>query len=190
MQLGFCASGPLRDYDAEEKRLLEERARMAAVELNEIAGRIADQLLTKMATLSVCESSAGGLISATLLALPGASRFYVGGLVVYTATAREALLGITSADMADFRSATEPYATLLARRCRERLGTTWAVAETGATGPTGNRYGDPAGHACLAVSGPSSRAETLSTGHANRADNMRDFARAALLLLERSVRGH
>lgn len=155
--------------------------------LNEIALRIAARLTGQRATISVCESSAGGLISAALLAVPGASRFFIGGLVVYTVAAREALLGIVAADMEGIRPATEPYAALLADRCRERLGTTWSLAETGATGPTGNRYGDPAGHACLAVSGALPRAETVETGRPERAENMQAFARAALLLMERCL---
>lgn len=157
---------------------------MRSDELNEIAARISGRLIQQGATVSVCESSAGGLISATLLAVPGASRFFIGGLVVYTVAAREALLGITPADMAEIRPATESYAELLAKSCRERLGTVWSVAETGATGPTGNRYGDPAGHACIAVNGPRSQTKTLSTGSADRSDNMRAFVRAALLCLE------
>ena len=156
-------------------------------DLTEIAARIAARLTEQGASISVCESSAGGLISASLLAVPGASRFFIGGLVVYTATAREALLGITSADMEGIRPATEEYAGLLAARCRDRLGTTWAISETGATGPAGNRYGDPAGHACVAVSGHVEATRTLRTGNPDRASNMRAFARAALLLFEQCL---
>ena len=152
--------------------------------LADIASRIAARLHEQEATLSVCESSAGGLISSSLLAVPGASRFFIGGLVVYTATARGAFLGITLNDMKGLRPASEPYAALLAARCRDRLGTTWALAETGATGPTGNRYGDPAGHACFAVSGPKQVSRTCSTGEVDRGRNMQAFAHAALLLLE------
>lgn len=156
---------------------------MTAEELKELAERVSARLLERRETISICESSAGGLISAALLALPGASRFFVGGLVVYTASARGALLGITSADMAEIRPATPAYAELLATRCRERLGTTWALSETGATGPDGNRYGDPPGHACIAVSGPASAVRTLRTGRSDRAENMSAFAGGALHLL-------
>ena len=160
---------------------------MSAEDLNEIASRVAARLIERGDTLSVCESSAGGLISAALLAVPGASRFYMGGLVVYTATAREKLLGITPADMLDFRPATERYAECLAARCRDRLGTTWSIAETGATGPTGNRYGDPAGHACIAVGGPSAATRMLRTGDDDRRRNMYAFAQAALVLFEERI---
>src|SRR5882672_10591374 len=105
-------------------------------------------------TLGVAESSAGGLINAALVAVPGASAYYLGGAIVYTLAGRKALLGIEPEDMTNMRSASEPFARLLARRVRSNLGATWGLSETGASGPTGNRYGDSAGHACIAVSGP------------------------------------
>ena len=147
------------------------------------AAGLAAALRSRGDTLGVMESSSGGLISAALLAQAGASAFFVGGAVVYTATARTALLGITADDMAGLRSASEPYAALLARRARERLGTTWALVETGAAGPSGNRYGDAPGHTCLAVAGPAERVRTIESGSADRAQNMRQFAAAALALL-------
>ena len=139
-------------------------------------------------TLAVAESSAGGLINAALVAVPGASAYYLGGVIVYTLAARKALLGINAEDMANIRSASEPYARLLARRVRNNLGATWGLSETGASGPTGNRYGDSAGHACIAVSGPVEAVITLETGSANREENMWDFASRAVELLEACVR--
>jgi PncC family amidohydrolase len=156
-------------------------------EIAAIAKRVAARLLERGETIAVSESSAGGLISAALLAIPGASRYFMGGAVVYTATAREALLGISREEMTGIRSASEPYARLLARRVRERLATSWGLAETGATGPGGNRYGDAPGHACLAVSGPRERNQTLETGSSDREANMRAFAIAALTLLENAL---
>ena len=146
--------------------------------------RLAERLTTRGETLAVSESSAGGLISAALLSIPGASAYFVGGGVIYTGAAREALLGITAADMQGIRSATEPMARLLAQTVRAKLGTVWGLAETGATGPSGNRYGDAAGHCCLAVYGPREASRTLETGSADRAANMAAFANAAMALLE------
>ncbi|MFI5014736.1 MAG: CinA family protein [Hyphomicrobiales bacterium] len=151
------------------------------------AARVAARLVERRETIAVSESSAGGLIAAALVAIPGASRYFLGGAVVYTAAAREALVGISREDMAAMRSASEPYARLLARRSRERLRADWGLAETGATGPTGNRYGDAAGHACLAISGPAEEVRTLETGSSDRAANMRAFAIAALALLEQAL---
>ena len=134
-------------------------------------------------TVAVAESSAGGLIAASLLAVPGASAYFLGGAVTYTKQARAGLLGITDAEMEGIRSSSEPYALLLARTVRARLGADWGFAETGAAGPSGNRYGDAAGHACLAIAGPGSeRVITLETGVADREANMRAFAAALFRL--------
>jgi nicotinamide-nucleotide amidase len=134
-------------------------------------------------TIAIAESSAAGLISAALLAVPGASAYFLGGGVIYTKQARLALLGIDAAAMEGMRPSTDPYARLLARTVRERFGATWGLGETGATGPTGNRYGDPAGHACLAIAGPVEDSQTLSTGSTDRVANMRLFAGRSLALL-------
>ena len=145
--------------------------------------QVGEQLRQRGETVAVAESSAGGLISAALLAVPGASAYFLGGGVIYTRAARSSFLSVLEADLGDVRPSTEAYALLLARAARERLETTWAIGETGATGPTGNRYGDPPGHACLAVVGPSEHALTIETASANRLPNMQAFAEAALQLL-------
>jgi PncC family amidohydrolase len=154
-----------------------------------LAEQVAARLAARKETLAVAESSAGGLISAALLAVPGASSYFLGSAVVYTRQSRAVLLGISEADMAAIRPATQPYALLLARTAQRRFGSTWALSETGATGPTGNRYGDPAGHACFAVAGGREKAVTLETGSADRHANMRAFGRGALTLLLESLHG-
>lgn len=154
-----------------------------------IATECGELLKAKAQTLAIAESSAGGLISAALLAVPGASNYFLGGAVVYTAASRTALLGITRESLAGIRPSTEPYALLLARTARSKLGADWALAETGAAGPTGNRYGDPAGHACIAVAGPVECACTVETGTSDRESNMRAFARRALEQLLQLLRG-
>jgi nicotinamide-nucleotide amidase len=153
-------------------------------ELAARAERIAALLKDRRDTVAVAESSAGGLISAALLGVAGASSYFLGGGVIYTQTARCALLDIPDSAMAGLRASTEAYALLLARTVRARLSASWAVAETGATGPTGNRYGDAAGHSCIAVVGAVERAITLETGSNDRRANMQAFAAAALDLLE------
>ncbi|MGO4722457.1 MULTISPECIES: CinA family protein [unclassified Inquilinus] len=152
------------------------------------AAAAAQLLVARQQTIAVAESSAGGLVSAALLALPGASAYFQGGAVVYTAAARQALLGIGLDEMAGLRPSTEPYAALLARTVRDRFQATWGIAETGAAGPTGNRYGDPAGHSCIAICGPVTRTAIVATGHGDRAENMRDFAQALLGLLVDGLR--
>jgi nicotinamide-nucleotide amidase len=157
-------------------------------ELVTLASRIAEHLKARRETVAVAESSTGGLISAALLAVPGASAYFLGGAVIYTQVARRALLDIPDAAMAGMRASTEAYALLEARTARERFAATWALGETGATGPTGNRYGDAAGHSCIAVVGAVERAITIETGSADRTGNMRAFTVAALELLDATLR--
>jgi PncC family amidohydrolase len=148
-----------------------------------LAEKIATRLITRKQTIAIAESSTGGLVAAALLAVPGASAYFLGGAVVYTRSSRAALLGIGDAEMRGLRPATEGYSLLIARLVRERHGATWGFGETGAAGPTGNRYGDPAGHTCVAVAGSIERAITLRTGSADRAANMDAFAKRSLELL-------
>jgi len=148
-----------------------------------LAAQLAERLKSRGETLAVGESSAGGLIAAALIAQPGASAYFRGGAVIYTRQAREGLLGISAADMQGMRSASEAYALLAARRLVLRLGATWGLMETGASGPSGNSYGDAAGHSCFAVAGPLEITRTLETGSADRVENMRVFAATALRLM-------
>jgi PncC family amidohydrolase len=152
-----------------------------------LAETIAHRLIARKETIVVAESSTGGLVAAALLAVPGASAYFLGGAVIYTKASRGALLGIGDVDMQGFRPASETYALLLARRMRERHSAAWGLGETGATGPTGNRYGDPAGHSCMAVAGSVERAITLRTGSADRLANMDAFAKRALELLVAAI---
>ena len=156
-------------------------------DLTPVAASVAEKLKQTGQTLAVSESSCGGLLSACLVSVPGASDYYVGGSVVYTRVGQRGLLGVPDEAMEGLRASTEAYALLNARTIRERLGTTWALSETGASGPTGNRYGDDAGHACIAVAGPVERAITVETGESDREANMWVFAKAAFDLLEQCV---
>lgn len=152
--------------------------------LSALAASVAARLVARKETVAVSESSTGGLISAALLSIPGASAYFVGGGVIYTQTARRGLLQLPDDAVRGIRSSTEAAARINARTVRERLGTTWALAETGAAGPTGNRYGDAAGHTCFAVAGAVEAARTLETGRSDREANMWAFTRAALELLD------
>ncbi len=157
-------------------------------DLGAMSASVAALLKANEQTVAVAESSAGGLISAALLAVPGASAYFLGGGVIYTQAARRALLGVPNDAVKSIRASTEAYALVKARAIRALLGTTWGLSETGASGPTGNRYGDAAGHACIAVAGPVERAITVETTRADREANMWAFTRAALDLLEACIR--
>ncbi len=149
---------------------------------------VAALLMARRQTLAVAESSTGGLISAALLAVPGASAFYLGGGVIYTPRARHRLLDLKREEVRGLRGATEAYAIVLAERAQSRFKARWAIGETGATGPSGNPYGDAPGHCCHAVAGPGGTiAATLETGDADRLRNMLLFSRACLRLLHAEI---
>ena len=153
-----------------------------------LLGRTVGELLkTHSHTIAVAESSAGGLISAALLTVPGASAYFLGGGVIYTHEARRSLLAMPDEALEGIRASTEEYALRLAHQVRERFETTWGLSETGATGPTGNRYGDAAGHACFAIVGPVEETLTLETGSPDREANMWTFTQTALDLLTQSI---
>ena len=151
------------------------------------AERIAALLIARSETISIAESSTAGLVSAALLAVPGASAYFLGGAVVYTRQSRTALLGVTDAELTGITPSTEPYALLFARKIRGQLATSWALGETGTAGPTGSRYGHAPGHSCIAVCGRVERSITLETGKSDRSENMQLFATAALDLLEKCL---
>jgi nicotinamide-nucleotide amidase len=152
------------------------------------AERIAAKLKARNETISIAESSTAGMISAALLAVPGASAYFMGGAVVYTRQSRSALLAVTDQELTGITPSTEAYAQLFARKIRSKLATTWSLGETGTAGPTGSRYGHAAGHSCIAVIGPNGQGSmTVETGKSDRLDNMRAFSIAALDLLEKAL---
>ena len=179
---------PLRPARAWTRRITAMGALDSMESLSSLGSAVGTLLKDRNQTVATAESSAGGLINAALVAVPGASAYYLGGAVVYTLASRSALLGVTAEDMTNMRSASEPYAMLLARRVRDNLGATWGLSETGASGPSGNRYGDAPGHTCIAVSGPVEAVITVETGSADREANMWVFAHKAVDLLESCIR--
>lgn len=153
-------------------------------DIDDAAEAVARRLVERGESVAVAESSAGGLIAAALLGVAGASAYFKGGVVVYNADAKQRLAGMTPDQLEAHRSSTAPHTAMLARAIRDRLGAAWAIAETGAAGPTGNRYGDAAGHVALAVAGAVERTQVVETGNSDRRENMVAFAVAALRLLE------
>ena len=156
-------------------------------ELVACAEKVAKVLVDRKQTIAIAESSTGGLVSAALLAVPGASAYFLGGAVVYTRLSRSVLLDVPDAALEGMRPSTEPYALLMARTAQKNFSSTWALAETGATGPAGNRYGDAAGHSCIAIAGPAEGSMTLETGVADRQENMQAFTVAALTFLLKTI---
>ena len=158
-------------------------------ELESMATTVGEALKARGETVMVAESSCGGLISAALLAVPGASAYYRGGLVLYTTESRRKFLSQDGKN--PFEGVTpgsEDYALALARALRVTLNPAWAIGEVGTAGPTGSRYGHGPGHACIAVDGPRARAVTIETRQSDRVTNMQVFARATLDLLAAVLR--
>jgi nicotinamide-nucleotide amidase len=173
---------------ADASNVLVQQRDSPMSELASMAEAIGALLKARKETVAVAESSTGGLISAALLAVPGASAYFTGGGVIYTQKARAALLEVRLDAHPGMRASTEAYALLSATAIRERLGTTWGIGETGASGPRGNRYGDPPGHSCIAVAGPRTWSITVETAQSDREANMWRFASEALGLLEKVLR--
>jgi PncC family amidohydrolase len=156
-------------------------------ELTALGSRVGALLKARKQTLTVAESSAGGLISASLLSIPGASAYFRGGVVSYTRESRKVFLERGADPFSALPPSSEAFALALARSARDTLSTDWAIGETGAAGPTGNRYGYDAGHACIAVCGSVELAAVIETRCANRELNMWTFAAAAIELLEKAL---
>ncbi len=154
------------------------------LEHTNLAARVGALLSERGQYVATGESSAGGLISATLLSVPGASAFCLGGAIVYTGRSR-GLLFDADALPADVRGGTEMFAMYLAVAAASKMRADWGLAETGASGPSGNPYGDPAGHAWVALCRPdgTTRTQHVLTDDNDRAANMERFTEAALRLL-------
>ncbi len=149
-----------------------------------LAEKAAALLKARNKTIAVAESSAGGLINASLLALAGASAYCKGGVVMYTRDALLAVRDVTPEMAKSVRGGTEDSALFRSRIIRERFNADWGLSESGAAGPTGSRYGHAAGHCVMAATGPGfEKAITIETASGDRQANMIAFGQAALTLL-------
>lgn len=152
-----------------------------------LAGDIAARLTARGETIAVAECTSGGLISAALLAVPGASRYFIGGGVMYALASRIALVGVPAEEYEGYRGTTPELLASLAEATRARLDATWCIAESGLAGPTGSRFGSPAGHTTIGVAGPVTRTEVAETGSIDREANMSEFATLALRFLRGAI---
>ena len=158
---------------------------------HEQALRIADLLRQRGEKVAVADGATGGLVAASLLTVPGALDFFVGGGVVYSFRARDVLFDLPRDAYAGMRGASEDYALLQARAIRDNFGAQWGLAESGSVGGSSHPSGAPAGRSCAAVAGPGGFEFTrrTETGSDDRIANMEAFARAALQTLEDALRG-
>ena len=152
------------------------------------AAKVGALLKERKETIAIAESSTGGLLAASLLAVPGASAYFKGGAVLYTRKALLQLMNVDEARLKDQVPSSEAYTLLKAQLVRDHLEATWGLSESGVAGPTGNKYGYAPGHSCIAVSGPAELTKTIETGGRDRIQNMYAFATAALELLGEALR--
>jgi len=152
---------------------------------------VASLLRARGETICVAETAAGGLVSAALLATPGASRFYRGGLTLYTLESRIAFAGWTDRDIQTYDGPTPSLVAGLASHVRGTLKATYCVGESGTAGPTasGKTPNRQPGYVALAVVGDKDTlSKDLDTGLGNdRQANMVAFAVAALGLVHEYI---
>ncbi len=155
-------------------------------ELHPQAARIADLLKQRGEKIAVADGATGGLIAASLLTVPGALNFFVGGGVVYSLRARDVLFDQPREAYKGMRGASEDYALLQARSIRDNFRADWGIAESGSVGGSTHPSGAPAGRSCVAIVGPDrfETARITETKSDARIANMEAFTRAALGLLE------
>jgi len=144
---------------------------------------VSDLLKARGDTIAVAESTTGGLISARLLSVPGASAYFLGGTIIYTHLSRKVFLDVSVEKLQRVKPLTEEMAKFFAKEVREKLSATWGIAELGIAGPTGSAYGHEPGNSVIAVSGPVEAAVKINTGHNDRARNMEEFTERAFQLL-------
>ena len=153
-----------------------------------LAQEIASLLIARGQTVAVAEATTGGLVSAALLWVAGASGYYKGGAVVYTLDSRVALAGAAPELFANYRGTTAEMISAIAESMRQRLNATWCIAESGLAGPTTGRSGLPVGRTTIGVAGPVSRTAVFQTGHADREKNMVEFTTLSLRFLRDAIR--
>ena len=154
-------------------------------DLHPQALRIATLLRERGEKVAVADGATGGLIAASLLTVPGALDFFVGGGVVYSFRARDVLFDQPREAYKGMRGASEDYALLQARSIRDNFRADWGLAESGSVGGSSHPSGAPAGTSVAALAGPDGEfTRTLSTGSDDRIANMEAFTRNALDLLE------
>jgi PncC family amidohydrolase len=157
-------------------------------EQESLANEIASLLTQRGETVAVAEATCGGLLSAALLWVAGASRYYAGGAVTYTLNSRTALAGVPAEEYANYQGTTPAMLANLAESLRSRLGATWCIAESGLAGPTPGRSGAPPGRTTVGVAGPVSRTQVYETGSNDREANMVEFTTLALRFLRDAVK--
>ena len=152
-----------------------------------ICDAIASKLVASGQSVSVAESSTGGLIAANLLSVSGASNYFRGGSIIYTRESRHAFLDLDLVKLKGVKPLTEPMVAEFAHAARLKLDATWGIAELGAAGPKGTPYGPAPGTSVIGISGPLNASVMVETFSENREENMVQFTEAALALFNTTL---
>jgi nicotinamide-nucleotide amidase len=153
--------------------------------LEEVVGEL---LARRGETVAVAESCTGGLLAKRLTDVPGASAWFLGGVVAYANEAKTSLLGVPEETLVSFGAVSEEVARALAAGARERFGATYALAATGIAGPSGGTAEKPVGMICFALAGADGAASTTQTFGGGRGWVRRRASQYALDLLRRRLR--
>ncbi|MCB1101553.1 MAG: CinA family nicotinamide mononucleotide deamidase-related protein [Kiritimatiellae bacterium] len=162
---------------------------LVALSHDTVASVVADLLTGSGQTLAVAESCTGGGLGEQLTALPGSSRFFVGGVIAYANAVKESLLDVPAELLADQGAVSGPVAAAMAVGVRTRLGADWGVSITGVAGPGGGTDDKPVGLVYIGVAGPEGSVVREIRFGGSRS-SIRNFAmRAALNLLREHLVG-
>lgn len=176
-------------------------------DVSKIVQEIAEILRSRNQTLAISEAACGGLISAYIVSVPGASNFYIGGKLVYSLKQRLKLSGWSEEEISNYMGPSQQVALKLARTAKYELGSTYVLSETGFAGPSNNLHiqnndengesdkelmddkSQSVGTVYLGLSGPNGEASTWkNTGNVDRAKNMSEFAKLGLEFLLAQLR--
>ncbi len=184
---------------AEELPELETRVRQAlrdgygrhlvSLEGESLAESLGGRLLAKGWTLACAESLTGGLVSRKIVSVPGASRYYQGGVVAYANEAKTSLLGVPPGILERHGAVSEETARAMVRGARARFNASCAVATTGVAGPTGGSPEKPEGTVWVAAGTPEGEWARKLFFPLDRASVMELSANYALYLLWSRVEG-
>jgi nicotinamide-nucleotide amidase len=136
-------------------------------------------------TVATAESCTGGLVGAAITSIPGASGYYLGGVISYADDVKRDLLAVSPAALSHHGAVSAQVAVAMAEGLRARLGCDLAVSVTGVAGPDGGTEAKPVGLTYIAVSGPRGHQVERHAWTGDRLSNQRLSAAAALSLLLR-----
>jgi PncC family amidohydrolase len=140
-------------------------------------------LVARRLTLAVAESCTGGLIGHRLTNVPGSSDYFLGGLIAYSYSAKEKLLGVRPETLQSFGAVSEPTAREMARGACRVLGAHLGVAVTGIAGPGGATPDKPVGLTWIALCAPGVERAEHHVWTGDRVANKEASAEAALRLV-------